>query len=172
MKRDSADAQLRAVVKQAFAQASTGASVDEDTISIVTACAGLLACVGYADRRLSRDELDRTERLLSSVGGLDARGRQAIVAALEANVVELSSVHAVRFARTLKELGDRELRLHVVAMLLDLASADEQIAHAEVNTLRQVTQGLGLTQDDYNRLQSHHKQKLATLREAPPNSDA
>lgn len=164
---DAADARLRSVVRAAFAEASKSSDArvpDEDTISIVAACAGLLACVAYADREFSQQELEKAERLLRNVSGLDEAGRRAIVAALQAHVVELSSVHAIRFARTLKDLGDRDLRLHIVTMLLDVAAADETIAQSEVNALRQVTRALGLTQDEYNQLQSNHRQKLATLK--------
>lgn len=161
---DAADARLRAVVEDAFRQAASGKRPDADTVSIVAACAGLLACVAYADREFSRSELEKTERLLEHVSGITEGGRRAIVAALQAHVVELSSVHAVRFARTLKELGDRDLRLHVVVLLLELAAADDAISPSEVNALRQVTRALGLTQEDYNLLQARHREKLATLR--------
>lgn len=155
---DTADQRLLEVVRRALPRA------DADTVSVVAACAGLLAGVAYADRDFSDDEVQRIDRLLTTVEGIGPEGSQAIVQALRAHVVELSSVHTARFARTLKELGDRDLRLHLLAMLLELAGADEQINHAEVNALRQVTRALGLTQDDYNRLQSEHRHKLALLR--------
>jgi uncharacterized tellurite resistance protein B-like protein len=160
---DAADARLRAIVEDAFRRASGGKRPEADTVSIVAACAGLLACVAYADRSFSASELEKTERLLADVSGIDENGRRAIVAALQAHVVELSSVHAVRFARTLKELGDRDLRLHVVILLLELAAADDHISPSEVNTLRQVTRALGLSQDDYNLLQGRYRDKLAAL---------
>jgi uncharacterized tellurite resistance protein B-like protein len=166
---DPADARLLAIVEDAFRQ-SSGKDAgkkqrpDPDTVSIVAACAGLLACVAYADREFGAVELTKTEQLLAGVGGLTESGRRAIVAALRAHVVELSSVHAVRFARTLKELGDRDLRLHVLVMLLELAAADDHISPSEVNALRQVTRALGLSQEDYNGLQSQHREKLASLR--------
>lgn len=155
---ETADQRLLEVVKRALPRA------DADTLSIVAACAGLLAGVAYADRHFSDQEVDGIGRLLATVEGIGPEGSQAIVQALKAHVVELSSVHAARFARTLKELGDRDLRLHLLGMLLDVAGVDEQIKHAEVTTLRQLTSALGLTQDDYNRLQSEHRHKLDLLR--------
>ncbi len=162
---DTADQRLRAEVQRAFeAAAGTRApKVDAETISIVTACAGLIACVAYADRHLSEAESRKAEQLLAAVEGIGPNGARAIVAALAAHVVELSSVHAIHFARTLNDLADRDLRLHIVSMLLELAAADDNLAQVEVNSLRQVTRALGLTQDDYNRLQAEHRQKLAAL---------
>ena len=155
---NAADARLHEVVQKALKGA------DDATVAIVAACAGLLACVGYADRELSEGELSKAGHLLATVEGIGPEGSRAIVQAIQAHVVELSSVHTTRFARTLKELGHRELRLHILGMLLELAAVDDHVSHSEVNTLRQVTRALGLTQDDYNHLQSEHRQKLGTLR--------
>jgi uncharacterized tellurite resistance protein B-like protein len=155
---NAADARLREVVQGALKGA------DSDTVAIVAACAGLLACVAYADRDLTEDELGKAGQLLATVEGIGPEGSRAIVQAIQAHVVELSSVHTTRFARTLKELGHRDLRLHILGMLLELAAIDDHVSHSEVNTLRQVTRALGLTQDDYNHLQSEHRQKLGTLR--------
>ena len=98
-------------------------------------------------------------QLLATVEGIGPEGSRAIVQAIQAHVVELSSVHTTRFARTLKELGHRDLRLHILGMLLELAAVDDHVSHSEVNTLRQVTRALGLTQEDYNQLQSEHRRQ-------------
>lgn len=158
MEEKKADERLREVVRQALPKA------DPDTVSIVTACAGLLAGVAYADRNFSEAERQEVERLLALVEGIGVSGTSAIVSVLTAHRVELSSVHAMRFARTLNELGTPELRLHVLGMLVSLAATDDSINQSEVNTLRQVTRSLGLEQADYNRLQSEHRQKLEALR--------
>lgn len=155
---DTADERLREVVGRALPHA------DADTVSIVAACAGLLAGVAYADRDFSESEAREIERLLGAVEGIGAGGPKAIARALEAHRVELSSVHTMRFARTLNELGTLDLRLHVLGMLVSLAATDDTISQSEVNTLRQVTHALGLEQADYNRLQAEHRQKLETLR--------
>lgn len=155
----SADAHLREVVAQALPQGT-----DPDTVSIVTACAGLLAGVAYADRDFSAPEAREIERLLGSVEGLGQPGTQVIVRTLEAHRVELASVHATRFARTLRDLGTRDLRLHVLDMLVSLAATDNTISPSEQNIMRQVTRALGLEQTDYNRAQAAHRDKLGALR--------
>lgn len=154
----SADQLLRAVVRRALPRADT------DTVSVVSACAGLLAGVAYADRDFSPAEAQEIERQLGAVEGIGPEGTRAIAHVLELHRVEFANVHTTRFARTLKELGTRELREHVLGMLVALAASDDTITVAEVNTLRQVTTALGLDQADYNRLQAEHRQKLGTLR--------
>jgi uncharacterized tellurite resistance protein B-like protein len=154
---DAADARLLAVVKKAMPDA------DEDTVAVVTAAAGLLAGVAYADRDFSDAEVIEIERLLGSVEGLGPAGAAPVVQALQRHRVELSSVHAMRFARILNEVGTLELKLHVLGMLVGLAATDEVISQSEVITLRGVTKALGLEQADYNRLQAEHKAKLRGL---------
>lgn len=155
---DTADERLREVVSRALPQA------DAETVAIVAASSGLLAGVAYADRDFSEPEAREIERLIGGIEGLGAAGAQAIVRALHAHRVELANVHTTRFTRTLRELGTRELRLHVLGMLVSLAATDDTISHNEQTTLRQVTRALGLEQDDYNRLQAEHRAKLGTLR--------
>jgi uncharacterized tellurite resistance protein B-like protein len=155
---DTADERLREVVSRALPKA------DADTVAIVAASAGLLAGVAYADRDFSEPEAREIERLIGGIEGLNPAGAQAIVRALETHRIELANVHTTRFTRTLRELGTRELRLHVLGMLVSLAATDDTINHNEQTTLRQVTRALGLEQDDYNRLQAEHREKLGTLR--------
>jgi hypothetical protein len=38
------------------------------------------------------------------------------------------------------------------------------VSHSEVQTLRQITAALGLSQAEYNALQDEHRDKLAALR--------
>jgi len=151
---ETADAHLLVAVHAALPEA------DADTVAIVSACAGLLAAVAYADRDFSASERERVRGLLETVSGIGPLGAAAVSSVLEAQVVELSTVHATRFTRTLKELGDVELRLHVLEMLIELCASDGELRHAEVVLLRQTAASLGLEQDDYNRLQARHRSKL------------
>jgi DnaJ like chaperone protein len=137
---------------------------DEATTHIVVAVAGLLASVAYADRDFSADEEAKVIEELGRVQGLTAEGPRAVCAALRDHVLELSTTQTPRFARTLVELADRDLRLEVLRVLIELAAADGTISLDEVNHLRLLTRSLGLTQDDYNQLQARHRDKLASLR--------
>lgn len=151
---DTADAQLEATVRAAMPEA------DAETVAIVAACAGLLAAVAYADREFSEAERDHARQVLESVNGIGPTGAAAILRVLETQVVELSTVHINRFTRTLKDLGDRDLRLHVLESLIELCAADDALRSPEVVVLRQTATQLGLEQDDYNRLQEKHKHKI------------
>jgi uncharacterized tellurite resistance protein B-like protein len=137
---------------------------DDTTRRIVTAIAGLLGSVGYADRELAASEGDAIRRLLQTVHGIGPAESSSIFGALQTHVVILSTVEAPRHARTLLELGDRDLRLHVLDLMLQVAAADGTISQNEVVVLRHLTTALGLEQQDYNALQSAHKDSLGTLK--------
>ncbi len=134
------------------------------TVDIVTACGGLLAAVAYADRSFSPAEAQRARELLSTVDGIGPQGSEAVVRALQSDAAALSSRFVARFTRTLRELGTRELREHILSLLVELAVADGEISQSEVIQLRQTATALGLEQADYNQLQSQYRDKLAILK--------
>jgi uncharacterized tellurite resistance protein B-like protein len=136
---------------------------DEDTRAIVTALAGLLGGVAYADRDYGTGEENFVRAQLERVQGLSSRGIGAILAALRDHIVDIATTQAPRYSRTLRELADRELRLQVLDMLVELAAADERISHDEVVLLRTTATSLGLDQSDYNAVQAKHRDKLGVL---------
>jgi uncharacterized tellurite resistance protein B-like protein len=137
---------------------------DRATVAIVAAIAGLLATVAYADRRVTAEEERKLEAELGRLQGLPPAGVRAIHEALRDHIVELSSSGVPRYARALREHGDRDLRLQVLELLMDVAAADGAVSLPEVNVLRQLAHSLGLTQDDYNAAQARHRDKLSFLR--------
>lgn len=137
---------------------------DAETVRVVTAIAGLLAAVAYADRDFSEAEDTRLRAELGRIDGMTEDGVRAIAAALRKHVVEIATVQVPRYARVLVDLADRELRKEVLESLVELSAADGEITHAETNVLRQLTTSLGLSQADYNEAQQHHRERLAVLR--------
>jgi uncharacterized tellurite resistance protein B-like protein len=136
---------------------------DDDSVRIVTAIAGLLATVAYADREWSDKEEQRLRAELGRVNGLEADGVAAIQSALRENVVEISTTQTPHYTRDLRALADRDLRLEVLDVLVDLAAADGSISFDEVTVLRNTATALGLTQDDYNAIQDRYRDKLSFL---------
>lgn len=159
-KSDAKSAEQRALFEVVQAHMP---GADEESVRIVTAIAGLLAGVAYADRDLSAEEEARIRSELARVQALDTRGIDAICDALRAHVVHHATTLAPRYTRELRELADRDLRLEVLEVLVDLAAADGKISHREVTHLRQTASALGLTQADYNTLQARHRDKLSFL---------
>jgi uncharacterized tellurite resistance protein B-like protein len=136
---------------------------DEETIRIVTAVAGLLATVAYADRVFAPEEVAHVRESIGRIHGMTPQATNTICGALTSHLAELSTLHSHSFTRELKELTEPHVRLEVLDVLVDLAAADGEISLPEVTQLRQITTSLGLSQQDYNASQARHRDKLASL---------
>lgn len=134
---------------------------DDETVEIVTATAGLIACVAYADRQLHDAERAHARALIGRVHGLSAEGIEAICALLERHLLELAVVNPHAYTRVLREQTDVQTRLEVLDVLLELALADEELSFEEGQLLRRLTGALGLEQRDYNTAQARHKARLS-----------
>jgi uncharacterized tellurite resistance protein B-like protein len=88
------------------------------------------------------------------------------VHALRTHLISVTTLETPRHTRALVELTDRDLRLHVLDLLIQVSAADGVISHNEVVVMRQLTTALGLDQADYNALQNSHRHKLSSLRDA------
>jgi uncharacterized tellurite resistance protein B-like protein len=153
---------LQRIVRQELGNA------DEATVRIVAAITGLLGTVAYADRHYAPAEEQRIRDELRRVEGLGPSSVEAICAVLREHIAEVSTIEAPVYARELKDLADRELRLLVLDALVDVAAADDEILVAETNLLRLTATALGLSQDDYNASQMRHREKLKVLRSLSP----
>lgn len=133
---------------------------DQQMVQIVTAVAGLLSAVAYADREHSSAERAHIREQLARIEGLDERGVDAILEVLDKHIVSFSTTFAQRFTRTLVEQTSGEMRREVLDVALGVAAADGTISHHEITTLRNLTGALGLSQVDYNHLQSKYRDYL------------
>ncbi len=150
--------QLESTVREALPGA------DEETVQVVTAIAGLLGTVAYADREFAPAEQARARAEIARIEGISPAGIDAICAALARHVREIATVQSPRYSRILCDLADHDLRLQVLDILLGLAAADRTITLSETNVLRQLATSLGLTQEDYNAAQAKFVDLLAVLR--------
>jgi uncharacterized tellurite resistance protein B-like protein len=147
--------------------ALVGAQLSEpepETVQLVAALTGLLACVAYADRHYSEAEQAHVRRSLSAVHGLPPAGVEAICNVLRDHIVTIAVSNMHVHTRVLRELGDLELRREVLDVLVELAAADGELALAETDLLRRTASSMGLTADDYLASQARHRDKLRTLR--------
>jgi uncharacterized tellurite resistance protein B-like protein len=137
---------------------------DNATRRIVTAVAGLLAKVAYADGHYSEQEEVAIRAELSRVHGLSADGVDAICGLLADHISQVALLGDHDWTRDLRELATRELRLEILEVLVEMGVADQVLKHEEQTQLRRITKALSLTQADYNAVQAKHRDKLSTLR--------
>lgn len=148
------EAEVRTVLRDA----------DTETVRVVTAIAGLLGAVAYADRDYSAEEEALVRSELSRIQGMTQEGVEAICRLLREHIVEVATVQTPRYCRALVELADRELRLEILQLLVDVAAADGTIRQSETNLVRGLAVALGLDQDDYNAAQAKHRDRLAVTK--------
>lgn len=151
---EQVEAEVRAVLRDA----------DQETVKVVTAIAGLLGAVAYADREYSDGEEALVRSELERIQGMTPEGVEAVCSVLRMHIVEVATVQTPRYCRALVELADRELRLEVLQLLVDVAAADGTIRQSETNLVRGLAIALGLDQDDYNAAQAKHRDRLAVMR--------
>lgn len=152
------DEELLTVVRAEMPAAS------DDEVRILCAVAGLIGGVAYADGEYSGVEAAMVRAALARVHGLSPGAVDAICAVLAARIRELVHGELQRYARELVDGTEREARVELLEVLMDLAAADETITLAETNHLRRVASLLGLSPDDYLAAQSRHRDKLSVLR--------
>ncbi len=140
------------------------ADADDATRRIVTAVAGLLAKVAYADGDYSEREEVTIRAELGRVHGLSAAGVDAICGLLADQISHVALLGDHDWTRDLRDLASRELRLEILEVLVEMSVADEVLKQEEQTQLRRIAKALNLTQDDYNALQAKHRDKLLTLK--------
>jgi uncharacterized tellurite resistance protein B-like protein len=154
----TASDELRALVARSLPQA------DASLAACIGAVAGLLATVAHVDRVYSDAERAHVREALARIPGLDARAVQVIEALLSEQMAELAHESLQTYTRVLYEGLERGARLEVLDLLMDLAAADDSLDMSETNLLRRIASALGLTEDEYLRSQTRHRDKLAVLR--------
>lgn len=155
--RDQPRRRLAAIVAEHLVDA------DEATRRVVTAVAGLLARVAYADGDYSAHEEQALRRELGRVHGLTQAGITAICALLADDIAQVVLVGDHDWTRDLREFTTSEVRLEVLDVCVEMAAADHTITYAETVQLRRIATALNLSQDDYHALQAKHRDKLAAL---------
>jgi uncharacterized tellurite resistance protein B-like protein len=150
------------VLARAVAEAMPGS--DEDSRRVVAAVTGLLACVAYSDGVYHPREAAAIRAELGRLEGLPPTGAETIARLLESDIGRVAASGYQQWVRDIKELAEHHLRFEVLEVLVELATADDELSVVEVNYLRQLTAALGLTQSDYNAVQAKHRDKLATRR--------
>ncbi len=146
------------LLEQAVAEALGDAP--PTTVRILAAVAGLLGAVAYADRVIAPEEEEHLRKELERLNGFSEHQVGTVAELLVSNALRLNTTFVPRFTRTLREELPPEDRCEVLSALLGMAAADGIITHDEVVNLRNLCTALGLSQAQYNELQSHHRHLL------------
>ena len=113
----------------------------------------LIACVMKADGRVLKSEVNFIKPyLIKLYGEEDAKKALQVLKQLLEKDIDYASVCA-----QIKQHINYSTRLEMVHLLLDLANADGDFAEAEQTMLQRIALLLGLSQSDYNSLESLYR---------------
>ncbi len=149
------DELLRDAIRDAL-----GPEANESSVRLLSAVAGLLGAVAYADRNIVPEEEAHLRAELARLNGFSSRKVDTVAQLLMSHALRLSTTFVPRFTRTLREELDPADRCEVLDALLGMAAADGVITHDEVVNLRNLCTALGLSQSQYNQLQEKHRALL------------
>lgn len=126
---------------------NTGSQNDVNVAIIV-----LIAAVIKADGQVKRSELDYVKRFLLNNYG-EERGKQ-LLKALQQLVQQ--DIPLQQVCGQIKVNTDYNTRYHMVDFLFGLGGADGTFHPSEFNTLRLISQHLGISQSDYLSIHERH----------------
>lgn len=155
--RPNASEELKRLVARSLDDASA------ETAAVIGAVAGLLAFVAYADRSYSDEERASVATALGRMHALPAHAVDAISELLSSRIRELAAESLPTYTRVLYELTERDARLELLDVLMDLAAADDVLSMDETNGLRRIAKLLGLSEDEYLAAQARHRGRLSVL---------
>jgi uncharacterized tellurite resistance protein B-like protein len=146
------------IVARVVRERMTGAS--EESIAVVTAMAGVLAQVAFADRKYTEPERVRVEEELSQVLGFDEQDVAAVSAALTEYMDLLTEEPFDHHAEVLRTHLDKAMRAETVHVLVDLAVADQELTDDEERVIRGVARSLWVDEALLEALLLRARQKL------------
>lgn len=145
---------LRSVIRTALGPSNP------ELFNLVTAVAGLLTAVAYADQEIDDAEAAFLKNSLTRIESINAESALAIYEVVEKGAVRISTSFLPRFTRLLVDSAPVATRIEVLSVLVEMAAADGKIELEERNLLRNITNALGLSQAMYNQIQETYRHLL------------
>jgi hypothetical protein len=126
--------------------------VDDDGLHGVAAVAGLVMRVAMEDDEFAAEEENLVRGKLLEIGSLGEAGARAVLDVMRTHAKTIAEVEAADYARWLADKRDRDFRLAVLQLLVDVAQAHEGIAARELDALGRVALEMKLEADDLAKL--------------------
>jgi uncharacterized tellurite resistance protein B-like protein len=120
---------------------------DPEKLAYASLFAGLLAHIASIDDGTSEVELTVLERLLKKVAGFDQEAVEVILAVVRETAAK--GLDRFRLTREFYEKSNIEQRRQLLDCLFDIAGADDDLAHTEVEEVRAIAYGLKFSHKDF-----------------------
>ncbi len=134
----------------------------------IAAFAYILSRVARADLLISDVETAAMEKIVADTGGLGEELAILIVQMAKTQNLLFGATENFLVTREFNNLATREDKLNLLGCLFAVAAADDTISEAENHAVRQIARELQLEHEEFIRVRSGFRNKLAVLK---PDAD-
>jgi uncharacterized tellurite resistance protein B-like protein len=146
-------------------------SLPPERARFIAAFAYILSRVARADLLISDVETGAMERIVSEVGGLPIEQAILIVQMAKTQNLLFGATENYLVTREFNSLATRDDKLGLLRCLFAVAAADNSISEAENHAVRQIARELLLEHEDFIRVRSGFRDKLAVLKQESEERD-
>lgn len=143
--------------------AQLGEGLGDEELKEVTAVAGLLGRVAYADSEISKEEQTEIKSILQKKSKLTAAAIEIILTLIVEKRVELLTLEEHFYARLANEVMSKEARKQLLENLFQIAAADGTICLEEENTLYGTAVSLKIPKNELTELKRKFKSYLSVF---------
>ncbi len=144
-------------VRRALEREKLEIEADPNALAYASLFAGLLGYVASAHEGVSEKELAVLKNTLEKTVGFDEETVTLIVSVVRESAAD--GLDPFRMTRRFYELSDLAQRRHLIVCLFDIAGADAELAHDEVEAVREIAYGLKFSHSDFIDAKVKHREQ-------------
>src|SRR5262245_30640019 len=139
-------------------------NIPEDQARYIAAFAYLLSRAARADLNVSEDETAVMERIVVKEGGLPEELAPIVVQMAKTQNQLFGATENYLVTREFERIATHEQKLALLECLFAVTAADEDITGVEDSVVKQISEELKLSRDDYINARSRFKQHLSVFK--------
>ncbi len=134
-------------LRRRLAEAKLESELPLERLNYLTLFGGLMGRVAYADGHISAEELQKIRAQLNQPGQFTPSELDILTTVIEDQT--LKGLDHFRLTSEFFKVSDRQQRLMLLDCLFGLAAADRQLSYQEIEDIRSIAYGLGLSHKDF-----------------------
>ncbi len=131
----------------------------------IAAFAFILSRVARADLSISEVETNAMEGIVAQTAGLPEEQAILVVQMAKTQNLLFGATENFLVTREFNKMASRDQKLDLLACLFAVAAADDNIEETENHTIRQISRELQLEHEDFIRIRSAFRDKLAVFKQ-------
>ena len=140
----------------------SGLAVEE--VKRITAYAGVIGKVSYADMEISDVEVERMQEIFERILKLSHSNASLLISILKAHRIQLFSVEDHFYSRLVNELMDLDEKRALLEAAFEVAAADGSVSKEEDAVLYDVSRSVHLSHHDFIAVKRRYAEYLDVLK--------